>query len=363
VSSIGASAPGKLVLLGEYAVLFGHPAVVMAVDRRARIEMSAAEGDHWSVVAPGFEERRVEFDLDGAGGFRWREPRSAAAARFVLVERVFGSLVTARFVDPEDLPPARLVVDTREFYLPTAAGEEKLGVGSSAALTVALTETLRRWGADSSGSWVPIDLRSLLEIHRSFQGGSGSGIDLAASRNGGVVEYRLTENARFPSAQPIALPGELQLVFVWAGRSASTSDFLARLETEIRSDGGAIAAALTELGRVSTTGIGHIRAGEVGGLLAAVDAFADVMERLGHAAGIPIFSDEHVALHRLALDCGLSYKPSGAGGGDVGIGFSIDPEAVAAFAERAAAAGFLPLDLEIDPVGVDSEFSILNSRF
>jgi len=363
VSSIGASAPGKLVLLGEYAVLFGHPAMVAAVNRRARVKLSASEDDHWSVVAPGFEESSPAFDLEPIGGFRWREPRSATAARFVLVERVLDSLVTARLVDPGDLAPARLVLDTREFYHSTAGGEEKLGVGSSAALTVALTETLRRWGADSSGSWVPIDLRSLLEIHRSFQGGSGSGIDLAASRNGGVVEYRLTENARSPSARPIELPGELHLVFVWAGRSASTSDFLARLASGIRSDDGAIAAALTELGRVSTTGIGHIRTGDLGGFLADVDAFADVMERLGHAAGIPIFSDEHVALHRLALDCGLSYKPSGAGGGDVGIGFSNDPEAVAAFAERAAAAGFPRLDLEIDPVGVDPEFSILNSQF
>jgi phosphomevalonate kinase len=343
------SAPGKLVLLGEYAVLFGHPAVVVAVDRRARVDLRPAGSGVWSVVAPGYQDEPVGFDLDRRRGVVWGDPTAVASVRMALVESVIASLVVSERLDARTLSPAAIVVDTREFFQPTARGSMKLGLGSSAAVTVALTEALLRWSGEGSNL---LDLGDLLDLHRSFQGGRGSGIDLAASRNGGVVEFRLTENARSPSARPIELPGELQLVFVWTGRSASTSGFLARLDTEIRSDAGAIAAAVTELGRVSTTGIGHIRAGEVGGLLADVDAFADAMERLGHAVGIPIFSDEHVALHRLARDCGLSYKPSGAGGGDVGIGFSNDPEAVAAFAQRAAAAGFPSLDLEIDPRGV-----------
>ncbi|PKL95245.1 MAG: ATP-binding protein, partial [Gammaproteobacteria bacterium HGW-Gammaproteobacteria-8] len=33
-SAILADAPGKLLLLGEYAVLDGAPALVMAIDRR-----------------------------------------------------------------------------------------------------------------------------------------------------------------------------------------------------------------------------------------------------------------------------------------------------------------------------------------
>jgi phosphomevalonate kinase len=37
-----ASAPGKLVLAGEYAVLDGAPAIVMAVDRRAVVSVAAS---------------------------------------------------------------------------------------------------------------------------------------------------------------------------------------------------------------------------------------------------------------------------------------------------------------------------------
>lgn len=351
--TIVSSAPGKLVLIGEYAVLFGHPAVVLAVNRRARVDLRPADGGHWSVAAPGFEERVTVFDLDGDRGFEWREPESDAVAHLVLVERVLGSLVAAKLIAPEDLPPASISLDTREFFQSSTAGAAKLGLGSSAALTVALTEAIRRW-APRGKSARAVSLDQLLDLHRSFQGGRGSGIDLAASFTGGVVEYRLMDHGRTPSAHPLELPEALHLVFLWTGRSASTADFLARLDSGMQSDGGAIADALSELGRVSQAGIAHLRAGEVGRLLDDVSEFGGAMDQLGHAAGIPILSEEHMRLRQLARDCGLSYKPSGAGGGDVGIGFTDDPEAATVFAERAGDAGFPPLGLEIDPRGVQA---------
>ena len=117
-------------------------------------------------------------------------------------------------------------------------------------------------------------------------------------------------------------------------------------------DGGAIDDAIADLGRVSAIGISHLRAGDVAALLEDVSEFGAAMDQLGHAAGIPILSDEHVRLRRLARDCGLSYKPSGAGGGDVGIGFTDDPTVASDFSSRAKDEGFTPLDLHIDPQGV-----------
>ncbi len=358
MKTVASSAPGKLVLLGEYAVLFGHPAVVLAVDRRARVGLGPVDGDHWSVAAPGFEDRSADFEIDRAHGFRWREPASEAAQRLVLVEKIVGSLVASRLIDPEGLPPAVITLDTREFFQEIPGGAAKLGLGSSAALTVALTEALCSWS--NRGVRRPdVDLARLLDLHRAFQGGRGSGIDLAASVTGGVVEYRLTDGGRTPSASSLELPDALHLVFLWTGRSVSTGDFLARLDDEMENDRGPIADALAELGRVSSEGIAHLQTGDVPRVLRDVSDFGAAMEKLGQAAGIPILSDEHLELRRLAQSKGVSYKPSGAGGGDVGIGFTDDPERAEAFAANAADAGFPPLDLNVDPVGVDSEFLIL----
>ena len=348
---VTASAPGKLVLIGEYAVLFGHPALVMAADRRARVDLRSNDGTSWRASAPGFCDGESLFDLDRDRGFAWRAPASEAAGRLTLVESLLGSLVEAGLFDPIDLRPATVTLDTGEFFLPADGGTAKLGLGSSAALTVALTEAVRNWVPRERRRPV-IGLAELLEVHRSFQGGRGSGIDLAASSRGGVVEYRLIGKPETPDTRPAELPSGLVMVSVWTGRSASTSDFLARLEEGMRSDDGVIDAALRELGRISSDGIDHIRSGDMTRFLADVRDFVSSMEALGRAAGIPVLSNEHRTLRKLAEETGVSYKPSGAGGGDVGLGFTDDPEAAAVFAARAEAAGFAPLDLHIDPEGV-----------
>ena len=57
--NIEVSAPGKLVLIGEYGVLYGAPALVMAVDRRARVVLEAVRGDRWVLTAPEVAPRPV----------------------------------------------------------------------------------------------------------------------------------------------------------------------------------------------------------------------------------------------------------------------------------------------------------------
>jgi phosphomevalonate kinase len=338
------SAPGKLVLLGEYAVLFGHPAAVLAVNRRAEVRLRRSNTPRWSVIAPGLEDRSTSFRLDRDGGFSWDRPRSEAAERLALAERVIGSLVDSGSIDPSGADPAEVVLDTRAFF----HDGTKLGLGSSAALTVALTAAVRRW----VGVTARPGLSELLRLHRSFQGGRGSGIDLAASLNGGVLDYRVGGS---PTAGSLTLPVGLRLVFVWTGRSASTSDFLRRLHDGLDRDDGAIRSALDELGQLSAVGIADLEAGNVPAVLDGVQSFGLAMDRLGEAAGIPILSDEHRQLRLLAEETGIRYKPSGAGGGDIGIGFTDAPDLATAFADRARSAGFEPLDLALDPTGLQSE--------
>ena len=76
------------------------------------------------------------------------------------------------------------------------------------------------------------------------------------------------------------------------------------------------------------------------------------MEMLGEAAGVPIVTPvlAHAAL--LAAEVGGSAKPSGAGGGDVGVAFLPDPEAAREFRARARDLGLGILDLFVDPTGI-----------
>jgi phosphomevalonate kinase len=167
-------APGKLVLVGEYAVLDGAPAVVAAVDRGVVCTVSAA--DHLAIECPG-DDSYVSAALHSV---------HAAPALY-------------RF---EDHNPVDL--------------QSKAGLGGSAAATVAAVLA----GRAMAGS-VPSPLALCVQataIHRQVQG-SGSGIDVAASAHGGVL--------RFEADQVQALP-EVSPVVIWSGRSAQTGPRVAR---------------------------------------------------------------------------------------------------------------------------------------
>lgn len=350
---VALSAPGKLVLLGEYAVLHGAPAVVMAVDRRARVELAPSSGEVWSVTAPPLTTEALPCSLAADGSVDWRGAPGDASHRPELFERLIGSMAAAGLLDPRSLSPAAATLDTRALFEDGAGGGTKLGLGSSAAMTVALASALARWGGREELLAEPSRwLGTLVGLHRELQGGRGSGVDLAASLLGGVVSYRLAPDGTVATAEPLAMPEGLHLAVVWTGRTADTASMLRRLDDLLAAGNEPVAIALERLADLSRAGSEAFRLGRVAALLDAVDAFCEAMEALGRAAGLPIVSGEHDTLRRLARRHGASYKPSGAGGGDLGIAFATDPDAALRVAAAAVAEGFRVVPLHLDPRGL-----------
>jgi phosphomevalonate kinase len=91
---------------------------------------------------------------------------------------------------------------------------------------------------------------------------------------------------------------------------------------------------------------------DAGEIFAAIGAAHIGMEMLGQAASVPIVTPilAHAAV--IAAEVGGAAKPSGAGGGDVGIAFLPDPEAAEEFRVRARGLGLGILDLFVDPTGI-----------
>src|SRR5262245_24525801 len=123
---IEASAPGKVVLTGEYAVLDGAPALVASVDRRARVMVRRAAG--LSVSAP-------QLGIEAAALRETDEGFVAAAAEHEQALRVVTAVASAvaRFAK-HPLDNLALAIDTGPFF----DGGLKVGLGSSAAVAVAL---------------------------------------------------------------------------------------------------------------------------------------------------------------------------------------------------------------------------------
>lgn len=176
--SASGSAPGKLILAGEHAVVYGHRAIAAAVPLFAHVTLTEQPGP---------------LCLD---------PLCLDPTR-TTDDRLLTALGTL-------LPADGLCVSVRS-ELPVGAG-----MGSSAAIAVA---TVRAWGAlhgESPGPDTCFERAWAME--RVFHG-NPSGVDHAVSARGGVLRYR-----RDPfEVSTLRLARPLRLVVVHTGPPAWTT--------------------------------------------------------------------------------------------------------------------------------------------
>ena len=286
---VTASAPAKVILFGEHFVVYGEPALVMAVERRAYVSTEPrADGKIYiraeNVGASGY--------YSGEGLRIFEAERGGAEARRRL-EPIKVVIEEARRLSGKNLG----LNVTVESAIPVAAG-----LGSSAAVAVATAASAGRV-LDLNPSKEEI-YRMAYEAEKVIHG-TPSGIDPAISTYGGTLMYRRGEGV-----QPLALKVELPLVIGNTGLSRSTGDLVAgvrRLKEKypslvepILKIGGKITAeAVKALETENLEALGNLM-NMNHGLLSAVGVSSLPLERLVYAA-------------RMAGALGA--KLTGAGGG------------------------------------------------
>lgn len=331
-----ASAPGKLVLLGEYAVLDAAPALVLAVDRRAQVTCTACAGNAWQLVSPtlGLHARlRIT-----ANGPVWDADRAP--------ELEWIATLFARLPFAARLSACRVELDSDAFHLEHAGVREKLGLGSSAALTVALLGALHALAGNP-----PPTLSECIDAHRAIQHG-GSGIDVAASLHGGLLRFQLDDD-RAPRVAPLALPAGLHWRCLYSGKPASTSAMLATVAAWRARQPAEYARRIHELATMASRGVDAVARADSTTALASFHDYAIALAGLGEASGADIASRGHRALGEIARECGVVYKSCGAGGGDVGVTFSVDDIRLQEFRARALRAGFPLIGMQAAANGLE----------
>ena len=298
---VAASAPGKLMICGEYAVLDHAPAIVTAVNVRARCDFKPGYGTQLRINARPLLDETVTVEISDQLGWGGRPLELFAAA--------FHSLPEARQARLSGLA-GDLLLDTSSFFVK----ETKLGLGSSAA---ALTALMGIFWQLTGGLPAENEAFEQLRIaHTRFQG-NGSGADLAASLVGGTLLFR-----RDPAIRaPVSLPSGLVMIPVWTREAASTGDFLARLAEFQKSSHEEFLSRFKVLEIEAEEAALAAADGDASRLCEALGDFGAAMSALGDAAGIPIWSAAHRKIASIARSADASYKPSGAGGGDVGLVF------------------------------------------
>ena len=329
MTRVAASAPGKGVRCGEYAVLAGAPAISVAVDRRATVQMQQVAGEG-VVRTLSDAEREYRFGIDGDGAIEWRG-------------RTGVPVIDHAWRSGEHVNAMNITLDTREFF--DRLTGEKYGFGSSAALTSAL---VRAFAARHGGV---SELRDrAAAAHRAFQGGAGSGVDIATSVQGGLIRFE-------PGADPVCTnldwPVALRWKVVWTGRGASTGQQLRKLGTMNEAD-----ETTGELLRQSRVAAAAWAGGDVSSILAETRRFAEILRRFSDARQLGVYSAGHSELQDMADRIGILYKPCGAGGGDIGAAFAADDAAITSFAAQAKEAGFRVMDVSPDLRGASIDHEI-----
>jgi mevalonate kinase len=308
------SAPGKLFLIGEYAVLHGYHAVVAAVDRRV------------------------------TGRF---VPEAAPATP--LVENVVEA-VRAYLVEDGASPPAGApVLDSRA--LSSNAG--KLGLGSSAAVAAAgVGAMLEASGCDIEYTQ-GLAFRLANRAHRAAQGGLGSGADVAAAIYGGVLSYARHDDD--VDVQPLDLPSGIEVMVFSTGTPSSTVDRLRALESTSDSDRAARQQRYAALGAIAADFVMGCANADARAIVDAAARANPQLAELGDLIGLPIVTPALAAAARLAEELGGAAKPSGAGGGDVGVAFLTDRGAAETFRQRAPHLGLEILSIRTGASGLRRE--------
>lgn len=283
--------PGKLMLAGEYAVVDGGRAVAAAVGSLVR----------WSLNED--PDRRGEVTLHAFNStVRWRDGDAAPAGLAGFVAAGLRAAALAGMSLPGAL----------ELTVRTAAGGQKLGLGSSAAVVVA---TLRALAEGADRGFDASLLRLADEAHREAQGGKGSGYDVYAIGGGGLGLY--DRAAR--SWQPLAWPAGVFGVALYSGAGADTREALDGKVRPTTDELGAIAAACDGLAEALCQGTPKAVLAALAGCEAAFAAMA---------ARQPWLSTPALrAIAALAASHGGVARTSGAGGGDSMVCVFDDPAA------------------------------------
>ncbi|MCB8943845.1 MAG: mevalonate kinase [Ardenticatenaceae bacterium] len=146
-----ATAPGKIILFGEHAVVYGRPAIAAPVSQvRATAVITPSPDEHIHLIAP---DLNLATTLDEAD----EENPLAAAVRQVVMAIHNSSFLVHHFT---------LTVTSQ---IPIASG-----MGSGAAITAAVIRALaQHWGLAASNEWVSDLTYEVEKLHH----GTPSGID------------------------------------------------------------------------------------------------------------------------------------------------------------------------------------------
>ena len=312
LTQIRVSAPGKLMLLGEHAVVHHRPCLVTAMDARLHLtlELTGPGDDMFTIYAP-------DVGVDGGQG---RISTAFAGEHALAPGTRFIESTLAVFHERYELTHG-LTIRTRSDFSSGA------GLGSSSATVAAMLFGLARlFGLELE----PDELFALgMDAVKRVQH-LGSGFDLATAIYGGTLFY---DNARPRQILPLNTP-DIPLVVAYSGIKADTPTYVRRVNERLEHWPDAINGIFDAMAHI----VKDARCALEDGDWPQLGELMDIQHGLAHALGVD--TQETARLVFAAREAGAyGAKLSGAGGGDCVIALAPDDKRPAIEAALIAAGG------------------------
>ncbi|MFC7133774.1 MULTISPECIES: mevalonate kinase [Salinibaculum] len=298
---VTSSAPGKVYLFGEHAVVYGEPAVPCAIERRAHVTVEQRESG-MSVHADDLtlDGFTVEYDAETGG-------RPDVEVADSLVEAGVGYVNEAieQARDAADAGDVGFDI-TVESSIPLGAG-----LGSSAAVVVATIDAATR---ELGVELAPVDIaQRAYEVEYAVQDGEASRADTFCSAMGGAVRVEGDD------CRTIAAP-DLPFVIGYDGGAGDTGALVAGVR-KLREDYGFAADTVEAIGDIVRQGETALAEGDLAELGRLMNFNHGLLEALG------VSSRSLDAMVWAARDAdALGAKLTGAGGGGCIVALDRTPE-------------------------------------
>lgn len=191
------SAPGKIILLGEHAVVYGKPAIIAAVDKRCFVTISSRKDKKIKIVSKNYKRELITDYEKISSKFNkaeqdWKifdQHNDIELLKSITNEPIdYPQIIIGQFLDYFNLNSVNgfdLVIDSE---IPVGSG-----MGSSAALAVSMLGALFLFKEKKIDKKVINDIAFLCELKRH---GKASGIDNSTSCYGGLNYFQKSQGIK-----------------------------------------------------------------------------------------------------------------------------------------------------------------------
>lgn len=326
MNEVEASAPGKLYIAGEYAVVEpGHPAILVAVDQFLTVKVT-----HSKTVGTIHSSHYSNIPL------QWRRENG----KLIVDEREnpFHYLLAA--IDYTEQYVKELGKELSIYHLGVESELDssnglKYGLGSSAAVTVATVRALLKYYDLTESDDLVFKLSVLAHLSVKSNGSFG---DIAAATYTGWLAYSIFDREwvkaklnthsikaiielDWPAfmVEKLTPPDELKLLIGWTGSPASTTDLVDQVKAKREAKEENYQSFLKESKACVEDMIRAFRDKNLSAIQAEIRQNRQILKNMSESTGVSIETSTLQKLCEYAEQYNGAAKSSGAGGGDCGI--------------------------------------------